>query len=59
MYLGGRTPAVLTRRDEVAVAVEALVAGREERGFTVEVVHVAKASSGSRSPRETAAKIML
>jgi hypothetical protein len=59
IYLGGRKPAVFTCRDEVVAAVEALVAGGEEHGFTVEVVHAAMDSCGSRWPRQTVAKTML
>ena len=59
IYLGGRKPAVLTCRDEVVADVEALVADGEEQGFTVEVVHAAMDSCGSRWPRETVAKTML
>ena len=43
----------------MVAAVEALVAGAEEQGFTVEVVHAAMDSCGSRWPRQTAAKTML
>ena len=43
----------------MVAAVEALVAGGEEHGFTVEVVHAAMDSCGSRWPRQTVAKTML
>ena len=59
IYMGGRKPAVLTCRDEVVAAVEALAAGGQEQGFNVEVVHAAMDSCGSRWPRQTVAKAML
>ena len=43
----------------MVAAVEALDGGGEEQGFTVEVVHAAMDSCGSRWPRETVAKTML
>jgi hypothetical protein len=39
--------------------MEALVAGGEEQGFTVAVVHVAMDSCGSRWRRQTVAKTMM
>ena len=58
-YLGERKPAVLTCRDEVAAAVEALAASGGEPGFSVEMVHAAMVSCGSRWSRGTVAKTML
>jgi len=43
----------------VVAAVEALIAGGEEQGFTVEVVHAEMDSCGSHWPQETVAKTML
>lgn len=59
IYLGERKPRVPTCRDEVVPAVEALVAGGKESTFSVEMVHAAMVSCGSRWPRETVAKTML
>jgi hypothetical protein len=59
IYLGERKLAVPTCRDEVAGAVEALVAGGGEQGFTVEGVYAAMVSCGSRWSRGTVAKTML
>jgi hypothetical protein len=59
IHLGERKPTVPTCRDEVVAAVEALVAGGGEQGFTVENVHAAMVSCGCSWSRETVAKTML
>lgn len=59
IYLGERKPAALTCRDEVAAAVEALVAGGGEAVFTVANVYAAMAACGSVWSRATVGKTML
>ncbi len=59
MYLGERRLAVSSCRNEVVEAVEALAAGGGESTFSVEMVHAAMVSCGSRWFRETVAKTML
>ena len=58
IYLGERKLAVLTCRDEVVEAVEALGVGGEPV-FTVNMVYAAMLSCGSRWSRATVAKTML
>ena len=58
-YLGERKLAVLTCRDEVVAAVEAVVAGGGEPVFSVERGYAAMVSCGSLWSRETVAKTML
>jgi hypothetical protein len=59
IHLGERKPAVLTCRDEVVAAVEALAVGGGEPVFTVERVYAAMVRCGSSWSRETVAKTML
>jgi hypothetical protein len=58
-YVGERQLAVPTCRDEVVAAVEKPADGGGERDFSVEMVHAAMVSSGSRWSRATVAKTML
>lgn len=58
IYLGERKPGRATCRDDVAAAVEVLVAGGGGPVLTVKAVHAAMASSGSRWSRATVAHTM-
>ena len=58
-YVGERQLAVPTCRDEVVAAVEKMADGGGEPVFSVEMVHAAMVSCGSRWSRATVAKTML